>query len=61
MLLTPSLDEKVAAEKAEKLEKPSKSKHKARNLSRKAIFREGSYPYPEKMDVDEYEKKKREL
>lgn len=56
MLLTPGLDEKDALKKSKK-----SSKTKPRALTRKAIFQEGSYPYPEKMDRDEYETKKREL
>lgn len=59
MLLTPSPNEKDTPSK--KSAKSSKINQKPRKLSRKAIFREGSYPYPEKMDRGEYEQKKREL
>ncbi len=66
MTLTTIPDEKDPMKKLEtsaKSEKSSKKNKpdKVRKLSRKAIFQQGTYPYPKKMDRDEYEAQKADL
>jgi polyphosphate kinase 2 len=57
----PKATKTSAPQKSEKISDSQPAVKAAEKLSRKAIFKDGNYPYAEKMGRDEYETRKAEL